>query len=378
MTFTNVKIFTGDTVLENGFVTFEDGVITAVGEMKDFKGEGTDLSGKFLFPGLIDAHTHMGMWSDALGFEGDDGNEDTDPITPHLLATDGVKIFDRCFDEALLAGITTVVTGPGSANPAGGIAAVYHTAGEVDSRLVNGFAGLKIAFGENPKGCYKGKERGPVTRMATAALLRETFEKARRYAADIEKAKNDPELDEPDYDIKLEAVARVMREHLPVYAHAHQAEDILFAIRLSKEFDLNLVIVHGTDGAAVKEILARERIPVLAGPVICDRSKPELKSLSPKTEGELIKAGIKTAVITDHPVIPAQYLSLCAAVSVKYGADRLEIYRALTSNPAEICGIPNKGYIKPGYDADIAVFSGDPLDVMTFCEEVYIKGKKVY
>ncbi len=377
MTFTNARIFNGEEILENGFISFENGVITAVGDMKDFTGTGTDLFGKFIFPGLIDAHTHLGMWSDALGFEGDDGNEDTDPITPHLLATDGVKIFDRCFEEALEAGVTTVVTGPGSANPMGGIAAVYHTAGGLSERTVNGFAGLKIAFGENPKSCYKGKDRGPVTRMATAALLRETFEKARRYAEDIEKAKKDTELDEPDYDIKLEAVARVMKERLPVYAHAHQAEDILFALNLAREFDLNLVIVHGTDAAAVKDILAKSGVPVLFGPVICDRCKPEMKNLSPKTAAKLINAGVKTAIITDHPVIPVQYLPLSAAVSVKHGADRIEIYKALTSAPAEICGIEKKGFLKAGFDADIAVFSGDPLEVMTLTEAVYIKGNKV-
>ncbi|MBQ2945127.1 MAG: amidohydrolase family protein [Clostridia bacterium] len=377
MNFINAKIFDGEKMIEKGYLSFSNGVITAVGEMKDFEGEGTDMTGKFIFPGLIDAHTHIGMWGDSLGFEGDDGNEDTDPITPHLLGSDGVKIFDRCFSEALEAGVTTVLTGPGSANPAGGIYAVYQTAGAPDGRLYKEYAGLKIAFGENPKGCYKGKERGPVTRMATAALLREMLEKAKRYENDCKKAEADSELDAPDYDIKLETVSRVMRERLPVFAHAHQAEDILSAIKLAKEFCLNLVIVHGTDGAAVKDILAREKIAVLSGPVLCDRSKPELKSLSPKTAGELNRAGVKTAIITDHPVIPIQYLPLCAAVSVKHGLDKIEAYKALTSNPAEICGIEKKGRLKEGFDADIAVFSGDPLDVMTSCEQAYIKGNKV-
>lgn len=373
MNLINAKIFDGEKIIENGFVSFENGKITEVGKMSDFnKQDFTNLSGSFVFPGLIDAHSHLGMWGNASGFENDDGNEATDPLTPHLFGSDGVKIFDKCFEEAISAGITTVLTGPGSANAAGGIYAAFHTAGELETRLYKQNAGLKIAFGENPKSCYKNK--GPQTRMATAALLRELFIKAENYAE--EKAKKDGKS--PAFDIKLEAVCKVLNGEMPVFAHAHKAEDILTAVKLSKEFKFRLVIVHGTDAAKIKEYLSKNNVPVLCGPIICDRSKPELESLSPETIGILDKEGVKCAVITDHPVIPIQYLALSAAVSVKNGLDRISAYKAMTSTAAELSELSEKGYLKAGMDADIAIFNGDPLDVMTSCTAAYIQGKKVF
>ncbi len=376
----NAKIFDGEKMIEKGYVRFAGEKITDVGEMKAYKADGgevLDLTGKTVFPGLIDAHSHLGMWNDSVGFEGDDGNEDTDPLTPQLLGSDGVKIFDRCFGEALSGGVTTVVTGPGSANPAGGFFAAFQTGGDYKKRLYKDRVGLKIAFGENPKTCYKGKDRGPVTRMATAAYIRDLLNKTKRYMADCERAKKDSDFDAPDYDAKLEAASLLLSGKIPAFAHAHIAEDIMTAVRISKEFGFRLVVVHGTGGAKIADYLAAEKVPVFVGPILSDRCKPELSELSPATAGILDRAGVKIALINDHPVIPQQYLLLSAAVSVKEGLPRLSAYKAVTSNPAELCGLAKKGRLKKGFDADIAVFDGDPLDVFTNCESAYIMGEKV-
>lgn len=380
----NAKIYTCDEqgIIENGFIEIRDGKIFLVGAMKEFKtsnDEVFDACGKIITPGFVEGHCHIGMWEDSLGFEGDDGNEDTDPTTPHLRAIDAINPNDICFKEALEAGVTTVVTGPGSSNPIGGQFAALKTYGKtVEEKLIKAPLCIKAALGENPKFSYHSKNQTPVTRMATAAIIREQLFKAVRYIKDLDKALKDEDFEEPEFDIKCEAIIPLLEGNIPIHIHAHRADDILTAIRLCEEFDIDLSIIHCTDGEMVADILKEKNIGVLCGPALCDRSKPELKNLSFKTAGILNEKGVKTAIITDHPATPIQYLPLCAALSIKNGMDYLSALKAITINPAKICGIAQRvGSISVGKDADIVVFSGNPFDIFSNVEAVFINGEKV-
>ena len=354
--------------IANGFVRTRGTVIDAVGEGTAQAEPGErilDAEGACVYPGFIDAHTHLGMWEDALTFEGDDGNEETDPVTPQLRAIDAVNPMDRCFSEAAAAGVTCVVTGPGSANPIGGQLAAIKTSGKrIDDMIVKAPVAIKMALGENPKTVYHGKNEAPSTRMATAALIREELAKAKRYLSDLEKAEQDDEIDPPDYDAKCEALLPALRGETEVHFHAHRADDIFTAIRIAKEFSLDYVIVHGTEGHLIADELRGEHTRVLSGPFFTDRCKPELKHQTPACPGILASHGILTAIVTDHPVIPIQYLPVCAALAVREGMDHEEALRAITVNPAKICGIDSRvGTIEPGKDADLVLFRGDPLSL---------------
>ena len=364
----NAKIYTmAGSVVDNGWVQVNGGKIVGVGNMDQPPESSSqtiiDAEGKWLFPGFIDAHTHLGMWEDGLGFEGDDGNEDTDPSTPQLRAVDAINPMDYCFTEALEAGITTVITGPGSANAIGGQMAAIKTMGKrIDDMIVKAPVAMKFALGENPKTSYHGKSQSPVTRMATASIIREQLNTAKRYEEELQAAAKDPELEEPEYDAKCEALIPLFRKEIKAHFHAHRCDDIFTAIRIAKEFDLEYVIVHGTQGHKATDVLVKEEVDVLAGPVLCDRSKPELKDLTPANPGILDHAGIRTAIVTDHPVIPIQYLPLCAGLAVREGMDWESAIRGLTIVPAQICGIDCQvGSIEPGKDADLVLFDGDPL-----------------
>ena len=367
MRIVNARIFPVDAPpIEDGFVEIEEGKIAAIGSMKEVcpaEGELFDAAGGWLFPGFIDAHCHLGMWEDGLGFEGDDGNESTDPATPQLRALDAVNPLDPCFREALAAGVTTVVTGPGSANPVGGQLCAMKTYGRrMEEMLLLAPAAMKMALGENPKTTYNEKSQTPMTRMGTAAVIREQLSKASRYAHDKALAEEDEELDEPDYDAKCEALLPVVRGELPVHFHAHRLDDMFTARRIAGEFHLRYVLVHGTQGHLAPDLLAEDGAPVLCGPLLCDRSKPELRDLTPENPAVLRRAGVTVAIITDHPVVPIQYLPLCAGLAVREGLPWEEALRAVTLTPAEICGIADRvGSITPGKDADLALFSGDPL-----------------
>ncbi len=338
-----------------------------------------DLDGAGLYPGFIDAHTHLGMWEDALTFEGDDGNEETDPVTPQLRAIDAVNPKDRCFSDAVSAGVTTVVTGPGSANPIGGQMIAMKTFGSsVDQRIVKAPVAVKMALGENPKTVYHGKNRAPFTRMATAALIRGALLKARRYLENCQKAREDPKTAPPAFDFKSESLIPALQRKTEVHFHAHRADDIYTAIRIAKEFHLNYVIIHGTEGYLIADDLLREGTRVLSGPFLTDRGKPELKNLTPACPGILAGKGVPTAIITDHPVIPIQYLPLCAALAVREGMRHEDAIRAITINPAEILGIERRvGSIEVGKDADLTVFRGDPLRLEAKPELVVAGGKIV-
>ncbi|MDR1892785.1 MAG: amidohydrolase, partial [Oscillospiraceae bacterium] len=300
---------------------------------------------------------------DSLGFEGDDGNEDTDPVTPHLRAMDAVNPNDRCFAEARAAGVTTVVTGPGSSNPIAGQMCALKTVGaRVDDMLLRAPLAIKLALGENPKTVYHGKNQAPVTRMATVALIREAFLKAQKYLEQKGRADEDSDFDPPEFDIKSEALLPALTGEIPVHIHAHRQDDMFSALRIAAEFNLRPVMVHGTEGHLIAEVLARESVPVLCGPNLCDRSKPELSGLDPAAPGNLSRAGVKIALITDHPVIPSQYLNLCAGLAIREGLDSETALRALTADAAEICGLASRvGSLEPGKDADFSVWSGDPF-----------------
>jgi imidazolonepropionase-like amidohydrolase len=369
-------------VIKNGWLKTDGSLIAALGEMADLtdiQGDVYDAAGGVLMPGLIDAHTHLGMWEDAIGFEGDDGNEETDPSTPQLSALDAINPLDRCFEEALMAGVTTVVTGPGSANPIGGQLLAMKTAGRrVDDMVVKNPIAIKFALGENPKSVYHAKNEAPVTRMGTAAIIREQLLKALRYKQKLEEAACDEEIDEPDFDFKCEALIPLLRGDIQAHFHAHRADDIFTAIRIAKEFSLDFVIVHGTEGHLITDELKAEGAKVLSGPFLCDRSKPELKNQTAQTPGILCAAGIETALITDHPVIPIQYLTLCAALAIKDGMDKQAALRALTITPARILGLDSRmGSLAPGKDADLVVFDGDPLSLETRIKFVAVNGKRV-
>ena len=370
-------------VIEGGFVHVEGDKIAAVGPMADLPGgiDGpvVDAAGGHVYPGLVDAHCHLGLFGNAVGFESDDGNESTDPCTPHLRAIDAVNALDRCFADARAGGVTCVLTGPGSANPIAGQFAALKTAGRwVDQMIVSAPAAMKFALGENPKTVYNDRKETPVTRMATAAIIRENLSKALEYMDKQNKADEDPDTDMPDFDAKLEALVPVLKGELPVHCHAHRADDIATAVRIAKEFGLRLVVVHGTEAYLISDLLAQEGIPVITGPCLTDRSKPELAGQSQENPVLLSKAGVKVAICTDHPETPIQYLPVCAAMAVRAGMDEEEALASITINPAVIAGIADRvGSLTPGKDADIVLSTGHPLDWKSKVERVYIGGVQV-
>ena len=369
--------------IDNGFVAIREGKIWKVGPMEEcpdfWEGETIDAGQGHILPGFVDAHSHLGMFGDALGFEGDDGNEATDPCTPHLRAIDGVNPMDRCFRDARLAGVTTVLTGPGSANPISGQFVAMKTAGRwLDDMVIKAPAAMKLALGENPKLTYHERHEGPITRMATAAVIRENLAKAVEYRDKLERAAADPDEEKPEFDAKLEALLPVVRRELPVHIHAHRADDIATGIRICKEFGLEYVIVHGTEGHLIANELAREGARVITGPCLGDRSKPELANMSLETPVLLAMAGVKIAICTDHPETPVQYLPLCAAMAVKGGLPADAALAAITIWAAEIGGVAHRvGSLTPGKDGDVVVMSGHPLNWLSRVSAVVVDGRRV-
>ena len=380
----NGKIYTmaESGVIENGFVEIEKGKIKRVGKMSDYsvKGDEIDLLGKMVFPGFIDAHCHVGILEDSLTFEGDDLNESTEPVTPQLRGLDAVNPMDVCFKEACMAGVTTVATGPGSANVIGGSFVILKTYGNsVEGMVVKENAAMKFAFGENPKNSYNQKGQTPITRMGAISLIREQLYKAKEY---LEKKneyfENPEENDRPDYDIKCESLIPLLNKEVPMKAHAHRADDIFSAIRIAREFDLLLTLDHCTEGHLIADDLSKYDYPCLVGPSLIGRSKPELKNKSYETPRVLFEKGLSVSIITDHDVIPLEHLPLCAALAHKAGLPYIESLKAITINPAKALGIADRvGSIEEGKDADISVFSTDPLNILSSPEMVIINGKKV-
>ncbi len=370
-------------VIPHGYVEVENGKIRAVGEMSArtaaAAGPVYDAGGGHILPGFIDAHCHLGMFGNALGFEADDGNESTDPCTPQLRAIDAINPQDRCFREAREGGVTTVLTGPGSANPIAGQFAAIKTDGRwVDEMVLRAPAAMKMALGENPKTVYNERKETPITRMATAAVIRQELSKTLEYMDKQDKADAEEDTDAPDYDAKLEALIPVLRGELPVHIHAHRADDIATAVRICREFGLKYVIVHGTEGHLLPELLAAEGAGVITGPSLTDRSKPELANLTIENPAILARAGVPVAICTDHPVIPIQYLPICAALAVRGGLEPEEALAAITIHPARLAGLDKRvGSLEPGKDADIVVTTGHPLDWNGKVRYVFIGGKQV-
>lgn len=375
----NIITMTGENY-ENGCVLFDEKILYVGNDENQSADEIIDAQGMVVMPGLIDAHCHVGMFEDSLGFEGADGNEDSDPITPHLRAIDGINPFDRAFEEARRAGVTAVVTGPGSANPVGGQFAAVKTDGIcIDDMIIKAPCAMKMALGENPKSVYSEKDDAPVTRMGTMALIRELFIKSREYMEKVDAyEENSEENEKPEFDMKYEAMLPVLRKEIPVKIHAHRSDDICSAIRIGKEFDVLVTLEHCSDGDAVLPVLKREKLPVMLGPTLSDRSKPELKNLTFATYKNLSDNGIDVAIITDHPEITIENLPLCAIMAVKHGMDEEKALRAITITAAENCYIADRvGSLEVGKDADIAVFTDLPTRFDAECKMTFINGKKV-
>lgn len=365
--------------IENGCVLIdENGKIAAVGKTLTAPDGCTviDAGGKLVTPGCVDAHCHIGLDNEGMGWEGHDYNEIVDPLTPQMRAIDSINPQDEAFGLALQGGVTSACTGPGSANVVGGTFVAIKLAGKrVDNMIIRNPLAMKCAFGENPKRCYgQGLKKSPTTRMATAALLRELLFKAQNYMIDKDAGKN------PPFDMKLEAMLPVMRGEIPLKAHAHRADDILTSIRIAKEFGVKLTLDHCTDGAIIADELAKEGYSAFVGPSLGGKSKIELQNKSFTTPAVLHEAGVPISIITDAPVIPLQYLPMCAGLAVNAGLDEETAWRAITINPAVQTGIGDRvGSLEPGKDGDVVIWTANPLTTVGAEAAVTIvDGKVVY
>lgn len=370
--------------IEDGCIRIEDGKIAEIGGRDEVEfhpapcEQVIEVRGGLIMPGLIEAHCHMGITEEKKGMEGDDCNETVDPVTPYLRAVDAVNPMDAAFDDAVRAGITSAMIGPGSSNVVGGQFAFLKTRGRcVDDLVVRAPAAMKVAFGENPKVNYSGQGKSPSTRMAIAAMLREELTKARSYEEKKKKASENGEDFEEDFT--LECWLPVLRREIPLKAHVHRADDIFTAVRIAKEFNLKMTLDHCSEGHLIAEELAREGFPAIVGPDLASRNKIEVQNMAFKTAGILNRAGVMTAVTTDHPVSLIQSLPLCAGLAVKSGLDLEEGFRAITIYPAVICGVDDRvGSLEVGKDADIAIFDGNPMEVFTNTLYTVIDGQVVY
>lgn len=356
----NIKTMAG-AELENGCILVgDDGKIAAVGNDLEAPAgaQVIDAQGRLVTPGCVEAHCHIGLDNEGMGWEGHDYNEMVEPLTPQMRAIDSINPMDEAFGLALRGGVTTACTGPGSANVVGGTFVALKLAGKrVDKMIVKEPLAMKCAFGENPKRCYgQGMKKSPMTRMGTAALLRELLFKTKRYIEDREKGKN------PAFDMKLEAMVPVLKGEIPLKAHAHRADDILTAVRIAKEFGVKITLDHCTDGASIADEIAEEGLSAFVGPTLGGKTKIELRSKSFQTPAVLHAAGVPISIITDAPVIPLQYLPMCAGLAANAGLDMEEAWKAITINPAVQTGIGDRvGSLEVGKDADIVIWTADPL-----------------
>ena len=381
MLIVNGVVHTMDTgVIPLGFVLVRGSRIAQVGPMSDLPrdagpGGSIDARGGHILPGFIDAHCHLGLYGAAP--QEDDLNESPVPCTPQIRALDGADPFDPYFQEARRAGVTCVHTGPGSANPIAGQSVLLKTTGEVVDRMaVRSPAAMKFALGENPKGVHK--DHGPATRMATAALIRDKLTQALDYELKWVRAQADGQVSAPEFDAQLDALRPVATGRLPAHFHAHRADDIATALRIGKEFGLDLTVVHGTEGHLIAELLAQEGVPVITGPFLTDRSKPELAKLTMENTAVLARAGVRVAICTDHPETPISLLPFCAAMAARAGMDPEEALAAITVNAARILGVDDRlGSLAPGKDADIVVMDGHPFQWDSKAAHVLIDGQEV-
>lgn len=383
--------------IERGTVLIDGGKITAVGAGLTVPpgAEIIDAAGKVVMPGLIDAHCHTGLFGDGIGWEHADGNEMTDPITPHMRALDGIHPEDIAFPDLVEAGVTTIMTGPGSGNLIGGTWACIKTAPKpsIEEMILLEPAGMKMALGENPRRVYGSKSKMPSTRMGNAGELRTALVSAQNYRAKWQQYEKDVQAYQdkvkagekdakepaaPERNLKWEALARILDRGMRVHIHAHRADDILTAVRIAEEFNLDLNIEHATEGYKIADILAQKGVPCTVGPILFSRSKYELRNMTPKNPGVLAKAGVKVAIQTDE-MSAVRYLNINAALAVREGMPEEEALKAITIHSAEVIGVQERvGSLEAGKDADVVVFSGHPFDYKTVAEVVIINGEIAY
>lgn len=370
--------------IRDGCIRIQDGKIAEIGRRDEVKfhpapcEEVIEIRDGLIMPGIIEAHCHMGITEEKKGMEGDDCNETVDPVTPYLRALDAVNTMDAAFDDAVRAGITSAMIGPGSSNVVGGQFAFLKTRGRrVDDLVVKAPAAMKVAFGENPKVNYSGQGKSPSTRMAIAAILRQELNRAKAYQEKKRKAlENGEEFEE---DFTLECWLPVLRGEISLKAHVHRVDDIFTAVRIAREFGLKMTLDHCSEGHLIAEEMAGEGFPAIVGPDLASRNKIEVQNMAFKTVGVLNRAGVMTAITTDHPVSLIQSLPLCAGLAVKSGLALEEGYKAITIHPAVICGVADRvGSLEVGKDADIAIFTGNPMEVFTRTLYTIIDGKVVY
>jgi imidazolonepropionase-like amidohydrolase len=370
--------------VDGGTVLVTGGKITAVGaDVAVPDGAGViDAAGCWVLPGFIEAHGHVGVYEEAEGWAGSDTNEMTEPVTAHVRALDAINPADLGFRDAIAGGVLAVNVNPGSGNPIGGQTVAVKCWGRtVDEMVLREPSGMKSALGENPKRVYGERKKMPSTRLGTAAVIRGAFVDAANYLQKIDAEQGKPAADRKpvDRDLKLEALGKVLRREIPWRQHCHRADDIATAMRIADEFGYQLVIDHGTEAHLLADIIAAKGIPVIIGPLFTSRSKVELRNRSLANPGRLAHAGVTIAITTDHPVVPVNFLAYQAALSIKEGLDHETALRALTINPARIAGIDDRlGSIEPGKDADLVIWSGDPLNVLSRVERALIDGTEVY
>ncbi|MCM1334053.1 MAG: amidohydrolase family protein [Bacteroides sp.] len=384
----NVKIYPMTAPpIECGFLTIKDGRIAALGDMSELKDrpdEGDlDARGLTMTPAFVDAHCHLGMFGDGLGIEGDDGNEESDPLTPQLRAIDAVNPLDRCFREAAQGGVGTVLTGMGSANAIAGSFLAMKTYGSkrVEGRVLRSPCAMKFALGENPKSVYRDRDETPVTRMATAALIRGQLAAAKRYMEDTEEYERtkgtDDESSRPDYDAKCEALIPLLKREIKAHFHCHRADDLFTALRLSEEFSLDPVLIHATEGYLVADELPKD-VPCVIGPIFGDRCKPELANAAIENAAILARAGIEVSLCTDHPENPIQYLPLMAGLAIRGGMSEEDALAAITIRPARVGGVDDRvGSLSVGKDADLVLWEGSFYDVTRPPRLVLLGGEAV-
>jgi imidazolonepropionase-like amidohydrolase len=371
--------------VDGGTVLFDAGKITAVGgpDLAVPAGaEVVDAAGKWVLPGFIDAHVHLGVHEEGEGWAGRDTNESTRPVTAYVRAIDAINPAEQGFRDAIGGGVLAVNVNPGSGNPIGGQTVAIKCWGRVvDQMVLREPSGVKSALGENPKRNYGDRHETPSTRLGTAGVIREAFVQAGNYQAKLAAAERQPvsERKPVDRDLGLEVLGRVLRREIPWRQHCHRADDIATAIRIAREFGYQLVIDHGTEAHLLADLIAAESIPVIIGPLFTSRSKVELRSRSLANPGRLAAAGITIAITTDHPVVPIHFLIHQASLAVKEGLEADAALRAVTINPARILGVDDRiGSLEPGKDADLVIWSGDPLEVTSRAERAYQDGRQVY
>lgn len=370
-------------VLERGTVLVRDGRIEAVGAVADVAvPDGVpvhDVSGRWVLPGLVEAHGHLGIFEDGEDWPGRDHNEMTDPNTARLRAMDAVNPADVAFVDALGGGVTSVVVKPGSGNVLGGRTVAVKTWGRtVDDMCFREPASLKSALGENPKRVYGERKTLPTTRMGIASVVREALDRALYHRAQKLQAAERGEIGPPP-DPTSETLLLVLDGGLPWCQHAHRADDIATALRLAREYGYRLVLNHATEGQLLAAELAAAGVPCLVGPTLGSRSKVELRHRTLRTPALLAAAGVEVGLSTDHPVVPIAYLVHQATFAVKEGLDRDLALRAITVNPARFLGLDDRvGSLRPGLDGDVVVWDGDPLDVMSRALTTYVAGRRVY